>query len=796
MLCVSGGAEEVSGKKKKEFKIDYEGKAEFYDLSEEGFIATAKNKNDDLVIIQRTSKSAQKAKKSALRGCRLYFKPHGKSMQDACYIADISTIKEEASVYVSNEEQKKKWTGKPFSKKKLVSFIVNNVITIDYEGNRESYKFNIVRRECQYKEGCRDFIYEVHEGANLVGKGTWVFHKMAQHKQEGENHWGHTYEEDLSKFANLNKRLRKSSIKLSGYRNFYLQVYKKLDRVSTYAWIPGEYEDPNKNKKDEQINRKILNIASTKDFEQHLYKLAQIKLKKLKSQKQDKKAEEKRKADVKKEEEKLIAEEKRIAEEKIKLENERKKLAEEKKKLEKKLAANKLNVVPQKINLIFCTDAKHSKMAVASTKVGFHTKIGKDVSKGKCGGAYPKKISYKTWYEWGKNKICVSDGYVKATIEDRSCEFYGLFEAKKEKGGSNFYYEDPNVTQIAQKKPSQTQVLEEEKRIAEEKIRLENERKKNEEERKKLAEEKKKSEEEKKKLAEEKIKLEKELAEEKTKLAKKLAEEKIKFENERKKNEEERKILAEAKKKNEEKIKKLAENKIEKHSTISASSGTGFFISSKGHIVSNNHVIDACHTVNINYLGDIKPAKIISRDRANDLALLQADIQPNDIFLISSDDTMLLEEIYVAGYPFGKSVSASIKVTKGVVSSLSGLGDNFSNIQIDAALQPGNSGGPIINNAGNVIGVAVAKLDFKQAIKLYGSIPENINFGVKSSVVHSFVRSNNIKIDKSNKEKIINKNELVEKIQNATVYLDCWMTASKIKEMKAKKALFPNVVAD
>ena len=250
-----------------------------------------------------------------------------------------------------------------------------------------------------------------------------------------------------------------------------------------------------------------------------------------------------------------------------------------------------------------------------------------------------------------------------------------------------------------------------------------------------------------------------------------------------------------AKKKAKNKKQKL-EQKKKKNTPISASSGTGFFISSKGHVISNNHVIDACHTVNINYLGDIKPAKVISRDRANDLALLQADIKPNDIFLISENDTMLLEEIYVAGYPFGKSVSSSIKVTKGVVSSLSGLGDNFSNIQIDAALQPGNSGGPIINNAGNVIGVAVAKLDFKQAIKIYGSIPENINFGVKSSVVHSFVKSNNIKIDKSNKEKIINKNELVEKIQNATVYLDCWMTASKIKEMKAKKALFPNVVSD
>ena len=245
------------------------------------------------------------------------------------------------------------------------------------------------------------------------------------------------------------------------------------------------------------------------------------------------------------------------------------------------------------------------------------------------------------------------------------------------------------------------------------------------------------------------------------------------------------------------KIKKQKLKKKKKENTpISASSGTGFFISPEGHIVSNNHVIDACHKVNINYQGEAKPAKVISRDRANDLALLQVDINPKDIFVISKNDAMLLEEVYVAGYPFGKSVSSSIKVTKGVVSSLSGLGDNFSNIQIDAALQPGNSGGPIITNEGKVIGVAVAKLDFKQTIKAYGAIPENINFGVKSSVVNSFVKSNNIIINKLNKEKIINKKELAEKIQNATVYLDCWMTASKIKEMKSKKTLFPNIELD
>ena len=156
-------------------------------------------------------------------------------------------------------------TGKPLSKKKLVSFLLNNVITIDYEGKKESYIFMKVRKPCMYDdnwdEGCWKFLYEIQEGPKMVGKGTWVFNKMKQHPDLDKDKWGNTYESDLSKFANLNKKLSKNSIKMSGSRNMYLQVYKKLDGVSTYAWVPGEFEDPKKNKKDDKINRAIVDLS-------------------------------------------------------------------------------------------------------------------------------------------------------------------------------------------------------------------------------------------------------------------------------------------------------------------------------------------------------------------------------------------------------------------------------------------------------------------------------------------------------------------------------------------------------
>ena len=222
---------------------------------------------------------------------------------------------------------------------------------------------------------------------------------------------------------------------------------------------------------------------------------------------------------------------------------------------------------------------------------------------------------------------------------------------------------------------------------------------------------------------------------------------------------------------------------------IKAASGTGFFITKAGHIVTNNHVIDQCNLVNAYYKGDAKLLKVLAVDRKNDLAILKAELRPDDTFPVAKDDGILLEEIYVAGYPFGKSISGSVKVTKGVISSLSGLGNNYSNIQIDASLQPGNSGGPIINKKGNVVGVAVAKLDYKKVIEAFNTIPENTNFGVKSSTLNQFLNANKVSADAPRGSEMSIK-DIAEKIEKATVYLDCWMTAEKIQELKSKRAFF------
>jgi hypothetical protein len=104
-------------------------------------------------------------------------------------------------------------------------------------------------------------------------------------------------------------------------------------------------------------------------------------------------------------------------------------------------------------------------------------------------------------------------------------------------------------------------------------------------------------------------------------------------------------------------------------------------------------------------------------------------------------------------------------------------------------LQPGNSGGPIINKKGNVVGVAVAKLDYKKVIEAFNTIPENTNFGVKSSTLNQFLNANKVSADAPRGSEMSIK-DIAEKIEKATVYLDCWMTAEKIQELKSKRAFF------
>jgi S1-C subfamily serine protease len=226
----------------------------------------------------------------------------------------------------------------------------------------------------------------------------------------------------------------------------------------------------------------------------------------------------------------------------------------------------------------------------------------------------------------------------------------------------------------------------------------------------------------------------------------------------------------------------------------SGSTGSGFFVSKLGHIITNAHVVRNCGSITV---GDNAkrqvPTILLETDKRNDLALLKisntqmASVETKSLIsklglklvpmasegLLRSDDVKLGEDVLVSGYPYGEIYSDTIKVTKGIVSANKGIGDDTGQFQMDAAVQPGNSGGPIYDENGNIVGVVVSQLNKLKFAKSIGSLPENVNFGIKGSTVRQFLTSSGLPTKWSNRSQRINTKELAKIAKNQTVMVKC-----------------------
>jgi S1-C subfamily serine protease len=170
--------------------------------------------------------------------------------------------------------------------------------------------------------------------------------------------------------------------------------------------------------------------------------------------------------------------------------------------------------------------------------------------------------------------------------------------------------------------------------------------------------------------------------------------------------------------------------------------GTGFVISAGGHIVTNHHVIDGCVSeIKGNLTGEAAATlRVVNSDAANDLALLQGPAESFKTFARIRDRTIHSGDSVIAiGFPYHGLLSSDFTVTTGIVSSLSGMLNDTRQLQISAAVQPGNSGGPLLDTSGEIVGVVVGKLDVLRVARYTGTIPENINFAIKTGALRDFL---------------------------------------------------------
>ena len=159
-------------------------------------------------------------------------------------------------------------------------------------------------------------------------------------------------------------------------------------------------------------------------------------------------------------------------------------------------------------------------------------------------------------------------------------------------------------------------------------------------------------------------------------------------------------------------------NNFNNSSTDLKSSGTGYAISSNGYIVTNHHVTNGANTIKIrginNDFSKTYSAKVVVEDKNNDLSMLQID-DPSFTtlgtipYIIANRASDVGSSVFVLGYPLRATMGDEVKLTNGIISSKSGFQGDVTSYQITAPVQPGNSGGPLFDDKGNIIGIINAK---------------------------------------------------------------------------------------
>jgi TPR repeat protein len=203
--------------------------------------------------------------------------------------------------------------------------------------------------------------------------------------------------------------------------------------------------------------------------------------------------------------------------------------------------------------------------------------------------------------------------------------------------------------------------------------------------------------------------------------------------------------------------------------------GTLFVVNKSGQAITNHHVAGGCTELRVQ--GREGVARPVADDKVNDLALVQVQGGITDFARIASDPGKLRQgdDIVVFGYPLNTVLSSGGNLTPGVISALTGLGNNTHQIQITAPIQPGSSGSPVLNRTGDVVGVVSMKLSDAKMVKATGQVGQNINFAVSGQTLKTFLDTHKVDystssmfaLDKSNADQ-------ADEARKWAMLIECW----------------------
>ncbi len=172
-----------------------------------------------------------------------------------------------------------------------------------------------------------------------------------------------------------------------------------------------------------------------------------------------------------------------------------------------------------------------------------------------------------------------------------------------------------------------------------------------------------------------------------------------------------------------------------------ALSGTGFFVNSRGQLLTAAHVVHNCAVIEVRYAGKSVPATVTASSALLDMAVLDTHVSSEHFLPMRRAGRLELgESVANIGFPLQTLMTDAPTVTRGSLSSRAGLNGSLGQFQFSAPIQPGASGGPVIGAHGDVVGVAVGTLNAQELLK-QGVLPQNVNFALEAQYVQKFLRT-------------------------------------------------------
>jgi len=206
-----------------------------------------------------------------------------------------------------------------------------------------------------------------------------------------------------------------------------------------------------------------------------------------------------------------------------------------------------------------------------------------------------------------------------------------------------------------------------------------------------------------------------------------------------------------------------------------AISGTGFYVTRDGHLMTNAHVVAGCKAIRARGAdGDTIDARVLATAASDDLAVLKVDRKPAQVATFRIGAPLRQGEgIIVYGFPLTGLLASSGNLTAGNLTALAGPRDDARLMQISAPVQPGSSGGPVLDRASNIVGVVVGKLDALLVASVLKDIPQNVNFAIKGSVAINLLEARGVAYVTATPASEMTDAAIADRARAFTVRVDC-----------------------